>query len=88
MRRQRLLTVLLLSLWVLSGPLVLVCGSHCAAMGMSCAQLCAPTPGVVPAPPRLTLTLHSTVQVLPVPPHLAPLANVPTPPPKDASSSV
>jgi len=88
MRRQRLITVLIMSLWVLAGPLALVCASHCTVMGTPCAPLCAPPTGVVPTLPRLTLTPYNTVQVPHTPYHIAPLANVPTPPPKDSSISV
>lgn len=88
MRCQRLIAVMLLSLWVLTGPLALVCVSHCAVKGTPCALPYAPPTGVVPTLSRLTLTPYNTVQVPHTPSHLAYLANVPTPPPKDSSLSV
>ncbi len=85
MRHRRLITVLVLGMWVLAGPLALVCGSHCASMGMACPSLCAPTPGVLSTLPSLTLLSHSTVSLPPLPHPFMPLVKVPTPPPKDVS---
>lgn len=85
MRHRRLITVLILGMWVLAGPLVLVCGSHCGSMGMACASLCAPTSGVLSPLPSLTLLPHNTVALQRLSHPLTPLVKVPTPPPKDVA---
>ena len=85
MRHRRLITLLVLAMWVLAGPLVLVCGSHCTSMGMACASLCAPTPGALSTLPSLTLLPHSTVPLQRLALPLTPSVKVPTPPPKNLS---
>jgi hypothetical protein len=84
-RYRRLITILVLGLWILAGPLVLMCGSRCASMSMACASLCALPPGMITALPTLTLLLHSTVPMSYLAHPLTPLVPVPTPPPKDVS---
>lgn len=85
MRYRRLITVLVLSMWILAGPLILMCSSHCGSMGTACASLCAPNPGESSPLPHLTLFVHHTV-MMPVLSHpLTPRVKVPTPPPKDVS---
>ena len=85
MRDRRLITVLVLSMWILAGPLILMCSTHCGSMGTACASLCAPNPGELSTLPRLMLFVHHTVPI-PVLSHpRTPRVKVPTPPPKDDS---
>jgi hypothetical protein len=86
-RHRRLITIGILSLWVLAGPLVLMCSSHCGTMGTACANLCAPMPGVLSTLPRLTLLTYHTIPLRPFSHPLTSLIKVPTPPPKDVSFS-
>ena len=86
MRQRRLITALVLALWVFSGALALTC-SGCAAMGGACTSLCALPPGVMPSLPRLASLLPKALQV-PEAGHPSPLfMPVPTPPPKGFSIS-
>jgi hypothetical protein len=87
-RRRRLITLCILSLWVLAGPLVLMCSSHCGSMGTACTSLCAPTPGVRSTLPSLTLLVHRTVPMRPLLHPLTARIKVPTPPPKAVSFPV
>ena len=86
MRHRRLITVLVLGMWFLAGPLTLLCGSHCGSMGTACASLCAPTPGVLSTLPSLMLLAYRTVPLPSLAQPLIPLVKVPTPPPKDLSA--
>jgi len=82
-RRRRLITIGILGLWVLAGPLLLMCSSHCGSMGTACANLCAPMPGVLSTLSSLTLLGHSTMPMRPLVYPFTTLIKVPTPPPKD-----
>jgi hypothetical protein len=86
--RRRLITIGILSLWVLAGPLILMCSSHCGSMGTACANLCAPVPGVLSTLSSLTLLTYCTVPLRPFSHSPTALIKVPTPPPKDVSFSV
>ena len=88
MRHRRLITIGLLVLWVLAGPLILMCSSHCGTMGTACANLCAPVPGVLSTLPSLTLLAYHTIPLRPFSHSLTALLKVPTPPPKAISFSV
>ena len=83
MRRHRLITICILSLWVFASLLVLICGSHCTSRGTVCASLCAPTPGVLSVLPIITLLAYHTAPMQLLTHPLTPLVKVPTPPPKD-----
>jgi hypothetical protein len=87
-RRRRLITIFVLSMWVLAGPLILMCSSHCGSMGTACANLCAPMPGTLSTLPGLTLLVHHTRPMRPLSHPLTALIKVPTPPPKDVSFPV
>lgn len=87
MRRQRLITVLVLSLWALAGSFMLVCSSSCATMGMACASLCAPPTGVVAARPPQQPLPSNVVQLPRAFSYPSIVVHVPTPPPKVSSVS-
>jgi hypothetical protein len=79
---RRLFTVIVLAIWILSGPLMtMVC--HCAGMGGMCERFCTPSYAPMAAPRRLAglpmVAFSSAELPVYVPP---PTLKVPTPPPR------
>jgi hypothetical protein len=79
---RRLLTVLVLAVWILSGPLMtVVC--QCAGMGGMCERVCTPSYAPMAAPRRLAGLPMAALSSVELPLYVpTPTLKVPTPPPR------
>jgi hypothetical protein len=84
--RRRLITAMVLVLWVLLGP-VGMAFSSCASMGVTCGAPCALSTCVMPTLPAQAPLPVTSVQGEYSAYHPSTMVKVPTPPPKSLSVS-